>query len=70
MIVVFSLMFLQMDNFCNHFNLPTIILMIKTIFDMGSICTEVIPEDDPVVVNTVTETKSESKKFSLYLYEI
>jgi hypothetical protein len=32
---------------------------------MGSICTEVIHEDDPDVVNTEIESKSESKKFSL-----
>ena len=39
--------------------------MIRTIFDMGSISTEVIPVDNPVVVNAETESKSESKKFCL-----
>jgi hypothetical protein len=46
-------------------NLSTMILIIRTILDMGSISTEVIPEDNPVVVSTETESKSESQKFSL-----
>ncbi len=44
--------------------------MIRTNFDMGSISKEVMPEDNPVVVNAETESKSESKKFSLSTLEI
>jgi len=48
-------------------NLPTIILIIRTIFDIGSLSMEDIPEDNLVVVNAETESKSESKKFTLFI---
>jgi hypothetical protein len=45
-------------------------LMMRTIFDMGSIFTEVIPVDNPVVVNAETESKSESAKFVLSICDM